>query len=215
MPRAKRTEQPEQDLNLAPIMNMVVILIPLLLLSVVFVSVSVINVNAPSLSPGPVSDDAVEEPGEKLTVTVSPEGFYLATRAGTLPPVAGCPEGPTICLNERGRDVAADFARARDLIASGQRVEGQEMLEQALMAYDWRQLYNELAELKRANPDEDVIHVAADPSIPYAAVVRLFDVSRTRLERDHYDDVASFWQARPRAGDQGRLFPDPVLAVAQ
>ena len=39
MARSKRMAEEEQDLNLAPIMNMVVILIPLLLLSVVFVKV--------------------------------------------------------------------------------------------------------------------------------------------------------------------------------
>lgn len=52
MARSKRMAEEEQDLNLAPIMNMVVILIPLLLLSVVFVKVAVINITAPKLSVG-------------------------------------------------------------------------------------------------------------------------------------------------------------------
>ena len=45
--RSKRIEQENQELNLAPIMNMVIILIPLLLLSVVFLKVGVINITAP------------------------------------------------------------------------------------------------------------------------------------------------------------------------
>ena len=215
MPRTPRIKEEEQDLNLAPIMNMVVILIPLLLLSVVFVSVSVINVNAPSLAPGKQSD-TIEEEKEKITVSIGASGFHVATNKGNLPVVAGCPkDGPTICLVEPGESTHDGFAKARELIERNQREQGSALLEDTVARYDWRQLYNTLSELKRTNPEEKVIHVSADPDIPHAAVVRLFDVSRTRLEKDHYDSVAAFWAAPINRSKDGALFPDPVLTIAQ
>ena len=215
MPRTPRIKEEEQDLNLAPIMNMVVILIPLLLLSVVFVSVSVINVNAPTLAPGKQSDTIGEEK-EKITVSIGANGFHIATNQGNLPAVAGCPkDGPTICLVDPGKSTQDDFARARDLIERNQSEQGSALLEDTVASYDWRQLYNTLAELKRSNPEEKVIHVSPDPDIPHAAVVRLFDVSRTKLEKDHYDSVAAFWSAPTHKGKDGALFPDPVLTIAQ
>ena len=215
MPRTPRLQEEEQDLNLAPIMNMVVILIPLLLLSVVFVSVSVINVNAPTLAPGKQSDTVGEEK-EKITVSIGANGFHVATNKGTLPAVAGCPkDGPTICLVDPGEGVSADFDKARTMLERDQNEQGSALLEDTVARYDWRQLYNTLADLKRTNPDEKVIHVSADPDIPHAAVVRLFDISRTRLEKDHYDNVAAFWSAPSHKGKDSALFPDPVLNIAQ
>ncbi|CAN0394998.1 unnamed protein product [Laminaria digitata] len=81
--------------------------------------------------------------------------------------------------------------------------------------YDWRQLYNTLAHLQKSNPKIEVINVSADAHIPHAAVIRLFDVSRIRLERDHYESVAAFWAAPAKKGKDGLLFPDPVMSIAQ
>ena len=126
----------ETDLNLAPIMNMVVILIPLLLLSVVFLKVGVINITAPKLSMGPPSDapPPVDEP-LNLTVAVSSKGFRLAATGAVLPEMAGCPvPGPTICLEDQSVDVAAKLDKARSAFASDQNVQGQEELRSAMAA---------------------------------------------------------------------------------
>ena len=47
MSRRRRVEEDSQELNLAPIMNIVMILIPLLLLSTVFMKAGVINISSP------------------------------------------------------------------------------------------------------------------------------------------------------------------------
>ena len=63
MARNKRDSTDEiKELDLTPIMNMVVILIPLLLLSMVFLEVGVINITAPKLSVGPSTPTEIEEP---------------------------------------------------------------------------------------------------------------------------------------------------------
>lgn len=195
-------------------MNMVVILIPLLLLSVVFVSVSVINVNAPTFNISPHSDKTEVEEKVTVTVSVANDGFYISTNKGTLPPIAGCADGPTICLDDTSRDLAAEFSAARAMLERGERELGQRRLDDAVDAYDWRRLYNTLAEIKRSENTTNIVNVAAEPHIPHAAVVRLFDVARHKLARDHYDDVASFWRADVNREDPA-LFPDPILTVVQ
>ncbi len=217
--RDRRVETEEQeDLNLAPIMNMVIILIPLLLLSVVFLKVGVIDVSTPLLTTGENSEPAPEVPEQKLTVTISTSGFQIATRTGVVPASGSCPAtGPSVCLRASAPDLGASFRQASRHLEAGEHREGHEVLEAAVSGYDWRALYNELSRLKRENPEVRELHIAADPNIPYAAIVRLFDVARTRLEHDEYADAQAFWSASRRPGDatSAALFDQPILAIVQ
>lgn len=230
MARSKRMAEEEQDLNLAPIMNMVVILIPLLLLSVVFVQVAVINITAPKLSVGPPSDTTPEKEEKplNLTVTVAPNGFRISAEGGNAPTVAGCPpDGPTICLVDRTVDVAERFRQGRQKIVGGDTKGGEDELEKGLAAFNWRLLYNELARIKTKYPEETVMNISADPDVPFTAVVRLMDVARFKLEKESYGKDKAFWEAKykkVKVKDESDgqlkekpddLFSDPVLAVAQ
>jgi biopolymer transport protein ExbD len=223
MSRSKRMAEEDQELNLAPIMNMVVILIPLLLLSAVFVEVSVINITAPKLSVGPPSNEP--PPDEKplnLTVTIGAKGLFIAAEGGNLPPVGSCPQGgPTICFksDKSNVDVTSKFSEARAAMANGASMdEGEKIVRQGLAAYDWRSLYNELVKIKKQFPKETIINVSADPEIPYSAVVRLMDISRYQLEKDEYGSDDEFWGATPKKKDDKSytdLFNDPVLSIVQ
>lgn len=224
-------EEEEQELDLAPIMNMVVILIPLLLLSVVFVQVAVINITAPKLSMGPQTDTPPEEDKKplNLTVTIAPNGFRIGAEGGNLAPISGCPaEGPTICLRgDKSVDVGAKFAEARKQVAGGDLKAAGDAIEQGLEAFNWLALYNELSKLKAKFPEETVMNVSADPDIPFGAIVRLMDVARYQLEKESYDAEKAFWDAsykKVQVKDEesgqmqqrpANLFSDPVLAIAQ
>ncbi|MHC4842134.1 MAG: biopolymer transporter ExbD [Planctomycetota bacterium] len=207
------------ELNLAPIMNMVVILIPLLLLSVVFLKVGVINISTPQLSMGPPSDTPPpdEEP-LNLTVAVNEKGFRIAATGALLPEMAGCPvPGPTICLEDQSADVGKLYADARAKFASGQSEAGELALDAALKAYNWKELYNQLVRIKGQYEKETVVKISADPDIPYAAVVLVIDVARYKLAKDSYSKTSEFWAAQYATGASGpeHLFFDPALAVAQ
>ena len=186
MARTKQIKEEEQDLNLAPIMNMVIILIPLLLLSVVFLKVGVINITAPKLSVGP---PLAEEPDEEkkplnLTVAVSATGFRIGAEGGVLPARGGCPsDGPTICLAKKEVDVSGRFTDARTMMAAGDISKGEQVMEQGLQAYNWRELYNSLARIKTEFPDETVVNLSADPDIPFSAIIRTMDVIRYNSRR--------------------------------
>jgi len=220
MARKRTQENINQELNLAPIMNMVVILIPLLLLSIVFLEVGVINITAPKLSVGPATSEP--PPDDKkplnLTVTVQAKGFTIAASEAVLQPRPGCPtQGPTICLSKQNVDVAAKFQRARDAFAGGSLAVGEGEMKEALDAFNWPELYNQLVRIKAEYPDETIIKISADPDTPYAAIVRLMDVSRFRLEKDSYSQPSEFWTAQYRSSGASpdELFPDPILAIAQ
>lgn len=222
MARSRRMEEEEQELNLAPIMNMVIILIPLLLLSVVFVEVSVINITAPKLAVGPPSDQP--PPDEKplnLTVAVGAKGFVISAEGGNLQPVAGCPpEGPTICLAKTNIDPTAKFAEARTAMANGASMdEGEKIIREGLTAYNWMMLYNQLSNIKKKFPKETIVNVSADPNVPFAAIIRLMDVARYQLAEDQYSNDKEFWDAKPKKEDGSKkyrgLFNDPVLSLVQ
>lgn len=212
------------DLNLAPFMNMVIILIPMLLLSVVFLEVAVINVTMPL---GGATTTTEEKDPEvqplNLAIAMSPRGFYVSAVGAIVPPIDGCPtQGPTICLADDTVDVQARFEDARRLMAAGNPGAGEEELEVGLQAFNYRELYNLLSRFKEQYPSETTVRLTADADVPFALTVRVMDVSRYRLEEISYDSNEDFWRADfdteiNEDGDEqyAVLFGDPAFAVAQ
>lgn len=225
--RGRGSDDEDGELDLVPFMNMVVILIPLLLLSVVFLKVGVINITSPKLSVGPPSE---KKPKKKkkplnLTVAVDDKGFRIGATGAILPPQQGCPKGgPTICLADDSINVKnkIDSARAAaEQGGKGAKRKGQKILKEASSAYNWMELYNQLMKIKKKYPDETVVKVSGSPDIPYDFIVTTMDVARYKLEEDSYDNRKKFWQAKPKTKVKGSkkipqaLFNDPVLAIAK
>lgn len=74
----------EGDLDLLPIMNLFMVLIPFLLLSAVFVKISVIDIYLPQAKVAPPSKDA-KKPLEMLTINVTAKGFSFSGLGKSLP----------------------------------------------------------------------------------------------------------------------------------
>lgn len=209
------------ELDLLAFMNMVVILIPMLLLSVVFIQVGVINITAPQLSVGPPSSTAPPESEDEplnLTVAINAKGFRIAAKSAQLPEMDGCPKpGPTVCLLRQEVDVAAKFQDARAAYAKGQDEAGQTALNDGVFAYNYRELYNLLVKVKRQYPKETVVNLTADASIPYSVLVQVMDAIRYEREKDSYSDSAAFSEANTKIKGETPvdLFSDPVLSVVQ
>jgi biopolymer transport protein ExbD len=183
MGKAKYKETIVQDLDLAPIMNLCMILIPLLLLSAVFVEKGIIDVNVPTS--GGQATAAQTDPSEEilppqLVLMISSNGFYLRNQNGNATteamfaqyaaPLAGCPaaaaggsdQPPTVCLTDAAPDAP--------------------MVERL----NWAGLYNRLVEI-RTNPqwfekynEEGAAQliITADASVPFAVIVKAMDTSR-------------------------------------
>ena len=78
-PRGKASEEPV-DLNMVPIMNLFLAMIPFLLMCAAFFQVSVINASVPALSEGSDSSEEPKKELQKVTVNVqiTKEGFTLS-----------------------------------------------------------------------------------------------------------------------------------------
>ncbi len=225
MARRKRVVDPISDLDLTTMMNLVIILIPMLLLSVVFVEVGVINITAPTLSVGapsaPVEPDKEKEEPLNLTVAISPNGFQIAATGAVLPAKAGCPpQGPTICLADQTVDVSAKIAEARRVIEAGgegTEQQGDVLLNEVLNSYNFRELYNELSRIKKQYADETIITLSADAEMPFTVLVRVMDIVRFQLEKDSFDTNDEFYGSAPKTENNkyAILFGDPVLSILQ
>lgn len=223
MPRKSRFEDEIGDLNLVPIMGLIVLLIPMLLLMVVFTQIGVININAPKLSVGPAQDDPPDEEKKplNLTVGISEKGYTIAATGGVLPgqeqqaegdPAAG-QAGPTIPSSTGGPCQCGDGE-----VCPAQCGDGNVCRSGQCVVWDYPALYNRMIEIKEAYPDENLVNVGADDRVAFGTLVTTIDAFRVRLEKDAYTEAKAFDEANAKSDSEGRpelLFADVVMAVIQ
>lgn len=185
----------QEDLNLVPVMNMVMCLIPVILAGSAAVKLGMVNVNAPKFGIGAAAPDESDEKPLNLTVAVGEDGFRITASGADINEVLGLPPpvdptqpavGPTVPM-----------------------VEGK---------YDFVDLYTKLAKVKERFPEETIVNLAADSKVPFKYLIGVMDVIRLRLEADTYEDLEAFSKANPRKNDQNEpelMWPDVVFAVAQ
>jgi biopolymer transport protein ExbD len=150
----------EIPLDIRPVMNLMVVLIPILLYSAEFVKLSIRELNLPpASSTGTAINSQDNKPKEKelrfnLSVTISKRGFYIANDAGLLSGDAktGIEEGvrePSVPLKEDG-------------------------------SYDYAALVSKLVEIKekiegKGFIDEKSIIISAEADIPYKHIIKVID----------------------------------------
>lgn len=153
-PSFRRTNPIENvEPNLTPVMNLMVVLIPLLLSSAEFIKISILELNLPPAA-GPVQE-TLKKPQEKirnldLTVSVTHDGFYISSALAVLRPESG--EGPSIPLRADG-------------------------------TYDFELLSQKLYEIKQSAegkfPDTETIIIQAEPNVDYQTLVSTMDAARS------------------------------------
>lgn len=203
--RRRQTQNDQPELNLAPIMNMVVILIPLLLLSVVFLRVGVVNVSTPSLTPGAASGG---EETSRVTLAVGATGFIVSSNQGEI--------GRVEVEDPKAARRALD--RARSAYDAGDVAAAEAALRDFSSSFGWSELYATMRRAKETNPAVEVVHLTADADVPYALVIKAMDAVRFRLPKDEFRSETEFWAANLAANSNPSaepLFPDPVLTIAR
>lgn len=155
--RSSRTFAEQVEINLFPVMNLMVVLIPLLLSTVTFVRIGVIQLDLPPapLVQGPGASGMPTEMARTLdlAVSITEQGFYISSALGVLRGEGG---GPSIAkmLREDGSQV-----------------------------YDYERLSSVLLEIKsRARgkfADDERIIINADPGVRYQVVVSTMDAARS------------------------------------
>ncbi|MCA9538067.1 MAG: biopolymer transporter ExbD [Myxococcales bacterium] len=192
-----------EDLNLVPIMNLVVCLIPMVLFGTSLVKIGVVNVNAPRFGMGQAAPDDSEEKPLNLTVGIEEAGFRLKAGGADIYQVLGL-----------APEMAADPAAA----AAGLPPQGGFLIAKKGEVYDYVDLYNKLVTIKTAFPQETIVNLTAEQKIPFKYVISVMDVIRLKLDQDSYGDSTAFVAAQYKYGSDGQielLWPDVVFAVAQ
>jgi len=140
-------------LDIRPVMNLMVVLIPLLLFSTVFTKLAIRELNLPPAKSGNRSAE-LEKPQEKekrlyLSVIIAKNGFYIGSRSGYLTGKATKEGEPAIPLKEDG-------------------------------TYDFEELLNQLKQIKekvagQGFADENSVIISAEADIPYKYIIRTMD----------------------------------------
>ncbi len=158
-PSLKRSVAEEDvEINMTPVMNLMVVLIPLLLTSAQFIKIGVIDLNLPpAIGTSNVISNGPKEVGRKLdlAITITEKGFYLSSSLAILK--TGGKDGPTIPNFEDG-------------------------------AYDYDMLAQRLFEIKKEAvgkfTDIEKIVIQAEPDISYQVLVSTMDASRNIVVDD-------------------------------
>ena len=100
--RYHRTVQETQALDLLPVMNLFLVLIPFLLLSAAFYHVGVIPASLPAQSPE--ESEIAKEPAVTMSLTIAPDFVELTASSDTLEPATLQPLNLKLMRDEDGYD---------------------------------------------------------------------------------------------------------------
>jgi len=153
-PSYRSSRSPEEvEINMTPVMNLMVVLIPLLLSSAQYIKIGVIDLNLPPAVGTSVSQLGAPKETQKkldLAVTITEQGFFISSSLAVLKSEDG--EGPTIPIKENDE-------------------------------YNFRELSEKLYELKRKAlgnfSDVEKIVIQAEPQINYQLLVNTLDAARS------------------------------------
>lgn len=154
-----KNEEVEMELDIRPVMNLMVVLIPLLLAGAQWVKLSIIEINVPptkAAGPGAGGETQENTPKEKqlklgLKVVITHSGITIGNAQAILAGDKG--EGPTVPLKEDG-------------------------------SYDLEKLHEKLVELKqkvagKGFVDQDRVVITAESDVEYQTIIDVMDNIQT------------------------------------
>ena len=190
-----------EDLNLVPIMNMVVCLIPVVLVGTSLIKIGVVDVSS-KFGNSSAKPDQEKEKTLGLTIGITDKAFVLKSQGGV--------DVSELVGNTPGEELK--IAKAPATVQAGDPPRPVEVID-----YDYRTLYNYAVKFKKSYPKEPMVTITADPSIPYKHVIAIIDALRERLEQDEYANNDAFQAAKTKDGSASEvfLFNHPVLGQVQ
>lgn len=152
-PSARRkSAELDMDLDIKPVMNLMVVLIPLLLAGTEFVKLSIIEINLPPQNQGggngaEQNPDREAEKRLNLSIVITKSGFSISSPSAVLPGESD--EGPTIPINDDN-------------------------------TFNYEDLKNKLIEVKKmiaekSFKDKDSVIITASADIEYQVIIDVID----------------------------------------
>lgn len=147
--------------NIFPMMNLMVVLIPLLLSTATAIKLGVIELNLPQATGGPVASAEVPKETRRsldLTVSIADSGFYISTALAILR--GEDDRGPAIALTPDGNHNFDELSR---------------------------RLYDIKRRIAGSTNDTNKIIIQAEPNIDYQTLVSTMDATRqVVIEQNEY-----------------------------
>lgn len=160
--KSKFVEQVE-DINLVPIMNLVLCLIPLVLFKTQLVKIGMVNVSAPKV--GPASSQKQEEDKDTkplgLTVALSKDGFLLKATGADLSAYFGEGDATGVKIPMK----AEQYSNKNGDV-------------EKVTTYDYIELYKKLLKLRESYEDDKLLTLTAEPELEFKYLIRTMDVVR-------------------------------------
>lgn len=163
----KRKQAADEDINLTPAMNLILILIPLLLTAMETIKMTTINVATPQIGPSsdPQPPENTDDKPLKLTVALTDRGITLFARDQVIENKDD-PLGPTIPKIDGEEESVVDGTKTPGKV------------------YDYKKLAEMLADIKAANPAEENIIITAESNTKYHYIIKIMDAARERKDGD-------------------------------
>lgn len=183
MAKHVRLEEPMDEINIMPLMNIIMLLIPFLIMSTEFIKIGVINVTAPKMGRSAETPEETpnkpKKPPLNLTVSVTDKGLTLITRGNKIPDGCDISKG---AVNNPNKKLPTIKKEAKD--------------------YNYLSFQECLGKIKKLFSHEKRIIIMAEPSVKYSTIIKIMDGSRGN--KDYVYDLAK--------GKEG-LFPEVVLSA--
>jgi biopolymer transport protein ExbD len=153
----------EMDLDIKPVMNLMVVLIPLLLAGAEFVKLSIIEINLPPQNQGgggaEQNPDREVEKRLNLSIVVTKSGFTISSPSAVLP--GDSDDGPTVPVND---DNTFNFVQLKEKL-----IEVKKMI------------------LDKSFKDKDSVIITASADIEYQVIIDVIDA--IQLYTDEEDNI--------------------------
>ena len=192
-----------EDLNLVPIMNMMVVLIPVVLVGTSLIKIGVVDVSSKFGQASAATKEDKEKP-LGLMIALSDKGFRLSATGGDVAAILGeQTDGSSVLLAKE--NVVVPVKQSDDSTRDEQ-----------ILDYPYRDLYNRLVKIKKQYKKERMVTVTASPTIPFKYIIATMDAVRDRLDADDYAEEKVFREAKRKSEgsvEETTLFDQVVFAL--
>ena len=147
--RIRRSREEDTDVNMIPIMNMFMVLIPFLLMSASFFQIKAINTSLPVHADTPAKTEPKDEKAKITVVLEIKEDLLRISVLSATPNDLSESDRQTVIPREPGSDISAAVLAAH------------------------------LKELKAGFPDSDTMILIPDDNISYREIIRTMDCARS------------------------------------
>jgi biopolymer transport protein ExbD len=228
----RHSKDVDNELNLAPIMSILVILIPMLIFAFQFYEITVQTVDAPKLGTGKAkASETNEDPPLNLTVLIGKDGFTVKQQADT-----ELGEEPPVLKKKTFTICKAKTPQGDAGWQPCPPVSNDDFHVRTVSEYDFPGLYSMISAKKQKYPTENTINIGGDFKVPWHVVARTIDAVRIKLSKkglgesawaDSFSQLDEYRKAPPfvvkttnsetgkEESKQQPLFPKVTFVVAE